>query len=77
MSKIVDLENAKLYKVTTTTKRRDGSVISNVEIYVYALSIPDAMKWTNISFDDECCEIKIEEVDGFIDSKFFVKEKAL
>lgn len=73
MSKIVDLEGAKLYKVTTTAKRKNGSVISSIEIYVYTLSPYDAMSWTNISLEGGCCEISIEEVDDFVDSKLFVK----
>lgn len=73
MSKIVDLEGAKLYKVTTTAKRKNGSVISSIEIYVYTLSPHDAMSWTNISLEGGCCEISIEEVEGFVDSKLFVK----
>ena len=75
MSKIVDLESAKLYKVTTTAKRKNGSIISSTEIYVYTFLPYDAMSWTDISLEGGCCEISIEEVECFVDSKLFVKEK--
>ena len=73
MSKIVDLEGAKLYKVTTTAKRKNGSVISSIEIYVLALSPYDAMNWTNINLEGGCCKISIEEIESYLDSKLFVK----
>lgn len=72
MSKIVDLEGAKLYKVTTIAKRKNGSIISSTEIYVYALLPYDAMSWTDISLEGGCCKISIEEVEGFVDPKLFV-----
>lgn len=74
MSKIVNLENATLYKVITTTKKKNGSVTSSVEFYVYAFSPHDVMGWVTIDLKDGYCEIKIEEVDCLIDSKLFVKE---
>lgn len=74
MSKIVDLEGAKLYKVTTTAKRKNGPVISSIEIYVYTLSPYDAMSWTNISLEGGCCEISIKEVECFVDSKLLLGE---
>lgn len=75
MSKIVNLEGAKLYKVTTTAKRKDGSIISSTEIYVYTFLPYDVMSWTDISLKGGCCEISIEEIECFIDTALFVKEK--
>lgn len=77
MSKIVYLENAKLYKVTKTNTRKNGSVISSTEIYVLALSPFDAMNWIAISVDGGTCKIEIEEMDIVIDSKLFVKSDEL
>lgn len=74
MSKIVDLEGAKLYKVTTTDKRKNGSVISSTEIYVYTLSPHDAMSWANISLEGGCCKISIEEIESYLDSKLLLGE---
>lgn len=75
MSKIVNLEGAKLYKVTTTAKRKNGSIISSTEIYVYTFLPYDVMSWTDISLEGGCCEISIEEIECFVDSVLFVKEK--
>lgn len=77
MSKIVYLENAKLYKVTKTNTRKNGSVISSTEICVLALSPFDAMNWITISVDGGTCKIEIEEMDIVIDSKLFVKSDEL
>lgn len=76
MSKIVDLENVKLYKVTRTLTQNDGSV-SNTSIQVLALSPLDAVMWTSIDLKGGTCNIKIEEMDILIDSKLFVKSDKL
>lgn len=73
MSKIVDLENAKLYKITRTLSRKNGSVISSMVIYVWALSPSDAMCYVTVSLEGGIYRIEIEEIDGLIDSKLFIK----